>query len=168
MVPSLASDIASLGEWLELVNSALLGQAKESLKQWKLNNMHASTVPVSLFTAAQLREDFLAGGDSGSMTKDQLEAAFCASATWKRISGSDKFKVSSQYRTIADMFKQRILALAGRSHGSISDTDLDKMLAKIEEDDFVTPFGSFAIRKIQQIRKQREAGDSGAIDLNDL
>jgi hypothetical protein len=165
VVPSFASDIATLGEWADLVNSVLLKQASESLKQFRASNPMASEIPVNLFTASQLREDYLAGGDSGSMTKEELERAFCASATWKRISTSDKFKTMQQYRSVAELFKQRVLMLAGRSHGSITDGDLDKILAKIEEDDFSTQFGAFVIRKIQQIKKNREeAGNEIDID----
>jgi hypothetical protein len=156
VVPSFASDIATLGAWTDLVNSVLMKQASETLKQFRANNPMASEMPVALFSVAQLREDCLSGGDSGSMTKEELEKAFCASATWQRISTSEKFKTMQQYRTVAELFKQRILALAGRSHGSITDGDLDKILAKIEETDFSTQFGAFVIRKIQQIKKARE------------
>lgn len=156
VIPSFSQHISELGHWSELVNSVLLRQAVDTLKQYRTNTPMATSIPVSMFTAEQMREDYLSGGDSGSMTREELEKAFCNSSTWKRIAGSEKFKTMQQYRSVAELFKNRILALAGRSHGSITDTDLDKILAKLEEDDLVSPFGAFVIRKIQQIKKARE------------
>jgi hypothetical protein len=168
VVPSFASSIDALGEWLETVNTVLLTQAKETLKQFRTNNAMASTIPLSLFTAAQLREDFLSGGDSGSYTKEEFERAFCASATWQRITTSDSFKVNAQYRTIAEVFKGKVVSLAGRSHGSLTDVDMDKMFAKLEESDLVTPFGAYFVKRIQKIRKDREENGSDVLDMDAL
>lgn len=168
VVRAFGASIATLSEWAETVNAVLLGQAKESLKQWRTANPLDTQVPVSLFTAAQLREDFLSGGVSGSYTKEELERAFCASATWVRISTSAAFKTNSQYRTIADVFKSKVVALAGRSHGSLTDTDLNKMLAKLEEADLTTPFGAYVLQRIQKIMKDREDQLNTEIDINDL
>ena len=168
VVPSFASGIATLGGWSELVNSVLLKQASEMLKDWRLNNPMGREVPLRFFTADALRDSYMTGSDSVSMNKEELERAFCASATWKRISSSDSFKNNKQYVAIADMFKGKVVSLAGRSHGSITDVELDKILAKLEESDFPTPFGAFVVRKIQQIRKAREEQAGNDIDIDAL
>ena len=168
VVPSFAADIASLGEWAELVNSALLSQASATLKEFRTNNPMAGSIPLYMFTAQQLRQDYLAGGDAGSMTREELERAFCESATWKRISGSDNFKNNATYRMVADRFKAQIVSLAGRSHGALTDSDLNKILAKLEEADLGTRFGSYVFRRIGKILQDRAAGDVDSLDVDAL
>jgi len=168
VIPGFGADIGSLGMWSDVVNSVLVQQAKESLKQYRTNNPAATQIPLALFTAAQLREDYLSGGASGAMTKEELDKAFSNSATWKRIIGSDSFKHNSQYRVVADRFKTMVVSLAGRSHGSLQDSDLNKIMAKLEESDFVTPFGAYVIRRIQQIQKARENDEVAAFDIDAL
>jgi len=167
VVPSFAADIGTLGEWSDLVTSVLMKQASESLKSHFAANRHAREVQVSMFTAAQLREDFLSGTDGVSMTKEELERAFCASATWRRITGGEKFKVSSQYRAMAERFKSMVVQLAGRSTASLSEIDLDKILAKLEEEDLTTAFGVYVFRRIQKIKADR-ANQDDEIDIDSL
>ena len=167
VIPGFGADIGALGAWSEVVNSVLMQQASDSLKSWRLNNPIASHVPRSLFSVQQLREDFLAGGAGLSMDKETLEKLYCASSTHALFTGSDKFKFNAQYRTLVDVFKGKIVSLAGRSHGSLSDSDLDAMVAKLADDDLSTQFGVYVVNRIQQIKKRRE--DEGTeMDLSAL
>lgn len=167
VIPGFGATIGTLGEWAEVVNSVLISQASETLKAWRLNNPLASSVPKSLFTVQQLREDYLAGGAGLSMDKETLEKLFCASATYQGFITSDKYKFNQQYRTLVDVFKGKIVSLAGRSHGALSDSDLDALVAKLADDDLRTQFGVYVVSRTQQIKKKREE-DSGELDLNAL
>lgn len=117
-----------------------------------------------MFTAAQLREDFLAGGSGLSMDKETLEKLFCASATYQAFINSDKYKFNAQYRTLVDIFKGKIVALASRSQASITDSDLDTIVVKIHEDDLQSQFGAYVIARIAQIKKKREEEET-EVDL---
>lgn len=167
VIPGFGAEIGSLGAWSEVVNAVLLHQASDSLKAWRLNNPIASHVPMSVFRVQQLREDFLAGGAGMAMDKETLEKLFCASATYQGFIGSDKYKFNAQYRTLVDVFKGKIVSLAGRSHGSLSDSDLDAIVAKIADEDLNTQFGVYVVNRVQQIKKRRE--DEGTeMDLSAL
>lgn len=168
VVPSFLASIDSLGDWTDVVNSVLLSQARESLKQWRTSNPMNSQIPLARFSAAQLREDFLSGGDSGSFTKEELEKSFCAGRTWQDIIASDKYKVNPQYRLIAQLFKDKVLLLAGRSFDKLSDKDLDVILSKLHEVDLSSSFGAFVVRKVEQIRKIRSENGFNEIDLDAL
>ena len=167
VIPAFGADIGALGAWSEVVNSVLMQQASDSLKSWRLNNPITSHVPRSLFSVQQLREDFLAGGAGMAMDKETLEKLYCASATHQAFITSDKFKFNQQYRTLVDVFKGKIVSLAGRSQGSLSDSDLDAMVAKLADEDLSTQFGVYVVNRIQQIKKKRE--DEGTeMDLSAL
>lgn len=167
VVPAFGADIGSLGAWSEVVNSVLLQQASDSLKTWRLNNPIASHVPRSLFSVQQLREDYLAGGAGLSMDKETLEKLYCASATHQTFITSEKFKFNQQYRTLVDVFKGKVVSLAGRSHGSLSDSDLDAIVAKLADDDLSTQFGVYVVSRVQQIKKKREE-EGNEMDLSAL
>lgn len=167
VVPGFGAEIGSLGAWAEVVNSVLMQQASDSLKLFRTNNPNASTVPASLFSVAQLREDFLAGGSGLSMDKETLEKLYCASATHQAFVNSDKFKFNAQYRTLVDVFKGKVVSLAARSHGSLSDSDLDAIVAKLHDDDLQSQFGVYVVSRIQQIKKKRE-DEGNEMDLSAL
>lgn len=167
VIPGFGAEIGSLGAWSEVVNAVLMQQASDSLKQWRLNNPIASHVPMSVFRVQQLREDFLAGGAGMAMDKETLEKLFCASATYQGFVTSDKFKFNAQYRTLVDVFKGKIVSLAGRSHGSLSDSDLDAIVVKIADEDLNTQFGVYVVNRIQQIKKKREE-EGTEMDLSAL
>lgn len=164
VIKGFGAEVGSLGSWAEVVNNVLLAQASESLKAWRVNNPLATSVPASMFTAAQLREDFLAGGSGLSMDKETLEKLFCASATYQAFINSDKYKFNAQYRTLVDIFKGKIVALASRSQASITDSDLDTIVVKIHEDDLQSQFGAYVIARIAQIKKKREEEET-EVDL---
>lgn len=167
VIPGFGAEIGSLGAWSEVVNAVLMQQASDSLKAWRLNNPIASHVPMSVFRVQQLREDFLAGGAGMAMDKETLEKLFCASATYQGFIGSDKYKFNAQYRTLVDVFKGKIVSLAGRSHGSLSDSDLDAIVVKIADEDLNTQFGVYVVNRIQQIKKRREE-EGTEMDLSAL
>lgn len=169
VVPSFTSGLDSLGAWCDVVNSVLLQQASDTLKQWRTNNADSTVIPASLFTQAALRESFLMDGAGGvNFTREQLDAEFSKSATWQRIVGSANYRNNPQYRTIASVFKDKVLALAGRSHGSITDEDLDRILAKLEEADLESSLGAYVIRRIQKIKKDRENDAANGFSIDDL
>lgn len=168
VIPGFGSVVDSLGAWSDVVNAVLLQQASDSLKAWRLNNPMAGEVHASMFSAAQLREDYLAGGSGLSMDKETLEKLFCASATYQSFVGSDKFKFNAQYRTLVEIFKGKVVALAGRGLvASVTDLDLDKIVAKIHDEDLSTQFGAYVLARVSQLKKKREEEET-EIDLDAL
>lgn len=168
VIRGFGASVGSLGAWSEVVNNVLLQQASDSLKAWRLNNPRASTVPASMFTAEQLREDYLAGGSGLSMDKETLEKLYCASVTHQNFVSSDKYKFNAQYRTLVDIFKGKIVALAGRGLvASVTDLDLDKIVVKLDERDLSTQFGSYVLARIAQLKKKREEEET-EVDLDAL
>lgn len=169
VVESFASGLDSLGSWADLVNSVLVQQASDTLKNWRAGNPDSTMVPAHLFTQSALRESYMMDGSGAiTFTREQLDSEFSKSATWARIVGSAMYKQNPQYRSIASVFKEKILALAGRSHGSITDEDLDKILAKLEESDLESSLGAYVVRRIQKIKKDREADSAQGFSIDDL
>lgn len=169
VVESFASGLDSLGSWADLVNSVLVQQASDTLKNWRSGNPDSTMVPAHLFTQSALRESYMMDGSGAiTFTREQLDSEFSKSATWARIVGSAMYKQNPQYRSIASVFKEKILALAGRSHGSITDEDLDKILAKLEESDLESSLGAYVVRRIQKIKKDREADSAQGFSIDDL
>lgn len=169
VVESFASGLESLGTWADLVNSVLMQQASDTLKNWRTGNPDSTMIPAHLFTQAALRESYMLDGSGAiSFTREQLDSEFSKSATWARIVGSAMYKQNAQYRAIASVFKDKILALAGRSHGSITDEDLDKILAKLEESDLDSQLGAYVVRRIQKIKKDRENDTAQGFSIDDL
>ncbi len=169
VVPAFHAGLDSLGEWSDVIASVLTQQASDTLKQWRTSNADSNMVPANLFTQSALRESFLMDGAGAvGFTREQLDAEFSKSATWQRIVSSDNYKRNSQYRAVASVFKDKVLALAGRSHGSITDEDLDKILAKLEEQDLESSMGAYVIRRIQKIKKDREEDTAQGFSIDDL
>lgn len=146
-----------------LVESALASSAEDVLKAWvNSGNENNFQVPCELFTRPNLTESFLARGEAW-MTKQELELAFTASATWKRITSRPEFQNNASYKRAAQSFKDTILKLSGKNVSMMPDV-CDTILAKLEESDFSTEFGGFVVRRLQSLRdRQLEEFDLSAL-----
>jgi hypothetical protein len=145
-----------------LVEAALLSQAVETLKDFCDANPNSFEIGADQFERQTLVDSFLTRGDSW-MTKQELEIAFTASATWKRITESEKFKENQAYKNAAAAYKETILKLCGKNV-SFTVEKCDNILAKFEETDLETEFGAFVVKRVNAIRaKSSEVADFDAL-----
>lgn len=104
------------------------------------------------FTFDALMEQ-AAGSNSGWLSKEELAAAWKASATRKAFYGDARFGSNPAYRKAVAKFEEFILKMAAKN-ASYKEEELDKILAKIADDDLTGEFGTFIVRRIEQIRNK--------------
>lgn len=146
-----------------IVESALRDAAVSVLKSFVNDNPNSFEIPESYFAQDSLCEAFMQRGEIW-LSKEELEKSFTTSATWKRIVSKPEFTSNKVYQQVAEQFKQTILKLSGKA-AQIPPDVCDKILAKIDESDLETPFGSFVFKRLDSLRK-RVVSDE--IDFNAL
>ena len=104
------------------------------------------------FTFDALMEQ-AAGSNSGWLSKEELAAAWKASATRKAFYGDARFGSNPAYRKAVAKFEELILKMAAKN-ASYKEEELDKILAKIADEDLTGEFGTFIVRRIEQIRNK--------------
>ena len=104
------------------------------------------------FTFDALMEQ-AAGSNSGWLSKEELASAWKASATRKAFYGDARFGTNPAYRKAVGTFEELILKMAAKN-ASYKEEELDKILAKIADDDLTSEFGTFIVRRIEQIRNK--------------
>ena len=104
------------------------------------------------FTFDALMEQ-AAGSNSGWLSKEELAAAWKASATRKAFYGDARFGSNPAYRKAVGKFEELILKMAAKN-ASYKEEELDKILAKIADEDLTGEFGTFIVRRIEQIRNK--------------
>lgn len=159
VVPSFANSLDALGDWSAMVNAVLVRACSQALLDFVERNggssCMASEFPLDLVSVENLRAAVLLES-TGGMDRAQLERAWVDSKTWQGIIKKEVYQRDSRARAMADLFKERVLALAGRSTDSISDNDLNIILAKLADEDLNAPVGLFICKRVAQIRKNRE------------
>lgn len=159
VVQSFANSLDSLGDWSAMVNAVLVRACSQALLDFIERNggssCMASEFPLDLVSIENLRAAVLLES-TGGMDRAQLERAWLDSKTWQAITAKEVYQRDSRARAMADLFKERVLALAGRSTDSISDNDLNIILAKLADEDLNAPVGLFICKRVSQIRKNRE------------
>lgn len=113
------------------------------------------------FTFDALMEQ-AAGSNSGWLSKEELAAAWKASATRKAFYGDARFGSNPAYRKAVAKFEEFILKMAAKN-ASYKEEELDKILAKIADEDLTGEFGTFIVRRIEQIRNKPTAAE---VDLD--
>ena len=104
------------------------------------------------FTFDALMEQ-ASGSNTGWLNKDELASAWKASATRKAFYGDARFGSNPAYRKAVTKFEELILKMAAKN-ASYKEEELDKILAKISDDDLTGEFGTFVVRRIEQIRNK--------------
>ena len=113
------------------------------------------------FTFDALMEQ-ASGSNSGWLSKEELAAAWKASATRKAFYGDARFGSNPAYRKAVGKFEELILKMAAKN-ASYREEELDKILVKIADDDLTGEFGTFIVRRIEQIRNKPMATE---VDLD--
>ena len=104
------------------------------------------------FTLDALMEQ-ASGSNTGWLSKEELTAAWKASATRKAFYGDARFSSNPAYRKAVGKFEELILKMAAKN-AAYREEELDKMLAKIHDEDLTSEFGTFIVRRIEQIRNK--------------
>ena len=104
------------------------------------------------FTFDALMEQ-AAGSNSGWLSKEELANAWKASATRKAFYGDARFGSNPAYRKAVAKFEELILKMAAKN-AAYREEELDKILAKLADEDLTGEFGTFIVRRIEQIRNK--------------
>ena len=104
------------------------------------------------FTFDALMEQ-ASGSNSGWLSKEELAAAWKASATRKAFYGDARFGSNPAYRKAVAKFEELILKMAAKN-AIYSEEELDKILAKIADEDLTGEFGTFVVRRVEHIRNK--------------
>ena len=120
-----------------------------------------SEIDALRFTFDALMEQ-ASGSNSGWMNKEELAVAWKASATRKAFYGDVRFGSNPAYRKAVGKFEELILKMAAKN-AAYREEELDKILAKIADEDLTGEFGTFIVRRIEQIRNKPMAAE---VDLD--
>ena len=131
---------------LEKAAKDILASTLASFTTWP------SEIDALRFTFDALMEQ-ASGSNSGWLSKDELAAAWKASATRKAFYGDARFSSNPAYRKAVGKFEELILKMAAKN-AAYREEELDKILAKLDDDDLTGEFGTFIVRRIEQIRNK--------------
>lgn len=145
--------------------AAVLETAAKSILSKRLENMTTwpSTIAASLFTPDSILSE-ASGANTEWLTREELAQAWEQSATRNSFINNPAYATNKAYRQAVDMFKEMILKLAGKT-SQYQESELDKILAKLNSQDFDTEMGTFIIKRVEQIRNKPA---KAAIDLDIL
>jgi hypothetical protein len=136
-----------------LVELALASTAEAVLKAHCNSQPNNFEMLQTAFSRPALTEAFLSSGNNW-LTKEELETAWNASATWKRITARPEFATNATYQKAAQMFKESILKLAAKPT-VFTEEKCDVILAKLEASDLETELGSFICKRIESFKARK-------------
>ena len=136
---------------LEKAAKDILAATLSSFTTWP------SDIGADRFTLDSLMEQ-ASGSNTGWLSKEELAAAWKASATRRAFYGDARFSSNPAYRKAVGKFEELILKMAAKN-ATYKEEELDKLLAKLDDDDLSSEFGSFIVRRIEQIRNKPMAAE---------
>ena len=131
---------------LEKAAKDILAATLSSFTTWP------SDIDAMRFTLDALMEQ-ASGSNTGWLSKEELAAAWKASATRKAFYGDARFSSNPAYRKAVGKFEELILKMAAKN-AAYKEEELDKLLAKLDDEDLTSEFGTFIVRRIEQIRNK--------------
>ena len=134
---------------LEKAAKDILSATLSSFTTWP------SEIDAMRFTFDALMEQ-AAGSNSGWLSKEELASAWKASATRKAFYGDARFGTNPAYRKAVGKFEELVMKMAAKN-AAYREEDLDKILAKLADEDLTSEFGTFIVRRIEQIRNKPAA-----------
>ncbi len=158
------NSLASVPDAYRGLLDAILEKAARDILSAYLNGFTQwpTTIPADRFTNDAFVE-CASGANSNWLSKEELEQAWKASATRKAFYGDARFNANPVYRKAVGKFEELVLKMAAKNAAYQSE-ELDKILAKLHDDDLNGEFGLFVVRRIEQIRNKPAA----TIDLDVL
>jgi hypothetical protein len=148
---------ALLGAVLETAAKTILSRRLENMSMW------LSTIDSVLLTPDAILSE-ASGANTEWLTREELTAAWETSATRKAFISSPNYNANKAYRQAVDAFKELVLKLAGKT-SQYQESELDKILVKLHEDDLETEFGGFVIKRVEALKNKPA---KSAIDLDIL
>jgi len=109
-------------------------------------------IDANRFTLDALMEQ-ASGSNTGWLNKEELAAAWKASATRKALYGDSRFSTNPAYRKAVAKFEELVLKMAAKN-AAYREEELDKLLAKLDDEDLTSEFGTFIVRRVEQIRNK--------------
>ena len=140
---------------LEKAAKDILSATLSSFTTWP------SDIGADRFTLDALMEQ-ASGSNTGWLSKDELTAAWKASATRRAFYGDARFSSNPAYRKAVAKFEELVLKMAAKN-AAYKEEELDKILAKLDDEDLSSEFGTFIVRRIEQIRNKPMAAE---VDLD--
>jgi hypothetical protein len=141
---------------LETAAKSILAKRLESMSIWP------TEIDGSILSADAILSE-ANGANTDWLTREELAAAWEASATRQRFVTNPNYTSSKAYRAAVEAYKELVLKLAGKT-SQYEEKQLDGMLAKLAEEDFDTELGAFMVRRIEQIRN-KPARETASLDL---
>lgn len=134
--------------------SAVLETAAKSILAKRLGDMSIwpNEISASLFTSDAILTE-AAGANTEWLSKEELTQAWEQSATRANLTTDPRYNANKAYRQAVSMFADLIIKLSGKT-SQYQESELDKMLVKLDERDHETEFGTFVLRRIEQIRNK--------------
>ena len=165
--PAAAIIAATPPPYNQLIEGALISAAKSILARTITNAAEAKAtltdIPASLFTLERILDE-ASGAANDWLTKEELEAAWHESATKAAIYNAGRYANEANYRRAYSYFESLVFKLAGKTSAYLP-ADIDALASKLAEDDHATPFGSFVLKRIEQLRSKPV---TAAVDLDVL
>lgn len=115
-------------------------------------------IPCDLLSADRILNAASEKALSAGMTPERLLVLWKATA--KHASVAVKLAKQSgpalkAYQAAVSRHEERVRTLASKASKSLSDSDLDKLLTNMDDDDYCTPYGFYVVAKIEAIRADR-------------
>lgn len=143
-------------QYAGLLDQVLEMAAKSILKSYAESfSIFPQSIPVDLLTADAIMAEAV-GANSDWMNKEELTAAWEASATRKKYVTDPRYAGSKDYRIAVNRYTELVLKLAGKT-SSYTEIDLDVILAKLEAADLDTPMGSFIVKRVEALKNKKPA-----------
>lgn len=145
---------------------AIFESAAKAIISRYVNNLSGnipSEINAEFFSAENIMEE-ASGNNSQWMSKEELTQAWEASATRQRMTQDKRYAENKQYRGAVNRYAELILGMSGKTT-QYQESELDLILAKMEESDFDSEMGTFILRRIESIKNKPQ---KAAIDLDIL
>lgn len=146
-----------LGAVLETAAKSILAKRLENMSTWP------STIDGMILTPDAILSE-ASGANTEWLTREELAAAWDASKTRASFISNPAYSTNKAYRQAVDMFKELVLKLAGKT-SQYQESELDKILVKLHEEDLTSDMGGFIIKRIEQLKNKPA---KSAIDLDIL
>lgn len=163
--PAQWTDLDTVPEQFRAVVDIALDNAAKSIfnNYLKAFSVIPSSMPDHILAESEILD--AASNDSASwLSKEELEQAWKASATRKRIIDTDKYTKSAEYRKVANMYSELVLKLSG-NRVNIELDKLDWIIAKMESEDFQTEFGIFVAKRVQKLKMKPQPTKVENLDI---
>jgi hypothetical protein len=151
---TMADSIGTDGAPYAALLGAVLETAAKAILTRRIENM--SLFPTEIDDAIFSDDAILTEATSGNsewMSKEEVTAAWEASATRKAFIENPQYTANAHYRKAVANFADLIIKLAGKT-SAYDVADLDIMQAKMKEEDHDGELVAFMNRRIEQIRNK--------------